>query len=263
MRKGVLVQDAFGPSIEGPADEIVMQAWEATTPGESVKLARKALSIDLNAIDAYNILGIHAASLAERIALFREACLIGEELFAPLLDDEDMAWWGFMGTRPWMRAQHNLGLALIEAQDLDGATSVLKFLILLNQNDNQGIRYLLLQICAETGNYDDCRILFGIYPDDSSIEFPATRLLIELSKPKPRKKLTPLLAEIDSSNSHLLAALKKAAKSGKWPAPSRSDYVTLGSKQQANDYVATFKGAWSRHPRILENFLAIPEIQTL
>jgi len=263
MRKGKLVQDAFGPCIEGPADSILIEAWEAATPAQMTKLARKALSIDLNALDAYNILGIHAPTLAEKIALFREATLIGEELFAPLMDDDEMAWWGFMGTRPWMRAQNNLGLALLEAQDLEGATSVFKFLLALNENDNQGIRYLLLKVCAETGNYDDCRILFGIYPDDSSIEFPATKLLIELSKPKPSKKLTSLLAEIDASNPHLLGALKKAAKSGKWPVPSRADYVTYASKQQANGYLAEFKGAWMRKPKILENFLAIPEIQTL
>lgn len=263
MRQGKLVQDAFGPSIEGPADEILIDAWDAETPAQMVKLARKALSIDLNAIDAYNILGIHAASLAEKIALFREACLIGEDLFAPLLDDEDMAWWGFIGTRPWMRAQHNLGLALLEAEDLDGAAQIFKFLIALNENDNQGIRYLLLRICAETGNYDDCRNLFGIYTEDFSIEFPATKLLIELSKAKPKKDLSPLLGEIAASNSHLLAALKKAATSGKWPAKTRSDYITLGSKQHASSYLAEFKNAWTRKPRILANYLALPDIQTL
>ncbi|MEP3436127.1 MAG: hypothetical protein ABJN75_05005 [Hoeflea sp.] len=263
MRKGKLVEDGFGPSIEGPAENIIIEAWEAGTPAQRVKLARKALSVDLNAIDAYNILGIHAPTLAEKIALFREATVIGEQLFAPLLDDEEMEWWGFIGTRPWMRAQHNLGLALLEAQDLDGAISVFKFLIALNQNDNQGIRYLLLRISAETGNYDDCRILFGIYPDDFSIEFPATKLLIEMSKAKPKKNLAALLTDIKESNAHLLACLKKAATSGKWPAPSKADYVQLGSKQHAHGYLAEFENAWTRKPRILENFLALPDIQTL
>lgn len=263
MRKGKLVQDAFGPSIEGPADEIVSDAWEASTPAQMVKLARKALAIDLNALDAYNILGIHAPSLAERIAVFREAVRIGDELFAPLLDDDEMAWWGYIGTRPWMRAQHNLGLALLEAQDLDAAISVFKSLIALNENDNQGIRYLLLRICAETGNYDDCKILFGIYADDFSIEFPATKLLVEMSKAKPKKNLAPLLGDIMRSNPYLLAALKKAATSGKWPTPSRSEYLQLGSKQQANSYLTEFQEAWTRQPRILENLLALPAVQTL
>lgn len=263
MRKGKLVQDGFGPCIEGPADETVLEAWDASTPAQKVKLARKALSIDLNAIDAYNILGIHAASLAEKIALFREACLIGEDLFEPLLDDEEMAWWSFIGTRPWMRAQHNLGLALLEAQDPKTATLIFKSLIALNEDDNQGIRYLLLRICAEVGNYDDCRLMFDIYPGDFSLELPATKLLVELSKAKPKKNLVPLLAEVDASNPYVLAALKKAATSGKWPAPSRAEYVEMGSKAEANSYLAEFKLAWQRQPRILENLLALPDIQTL
>lgn len=104
MRKGTLSSTAFGPDIDSPADQLVNEAWEATTPAEQCKLARAALNQDLNAIDAYNILGIHAKTQAERIALFREAVIVGRELFGPIIGDEEMEWWGYMGTRPWMRA---------------------------------------------------------------------------------------------------------------------------------------------------------------
>lgn len=263
MRLGKLTNDMFGPSIEGPADGILIKAFEAETTAQRVKLARKALSMDINAIDAYNILGASAPTLAEQIAMFRQADVIGAELFAPLLDDEEMEWWGFMGTRPWMRARHNLGLALLEAEDSEGATAVFKSLLDLNQNDNQGIRYVLLSLFAKAGKYNDCKALFEIYPDDYSIEFPTTKLLIELSKPKPKKNLSKLLAEITDNNSHVLAALKKAAQTKKWPKPPRSDYVTLGSKEHAHIYLDEFKEAWMKKPRILENFLELPEIQSL
>jgi hypothetical protein len=263
MRRGKLVIDMFGPSIEGPADEIVTSAWEADTPAKRVKLARKALAIDLNAIDAYNILGIHAETLGEKIALFRQADAIGEELFASLLDDEEMAWWGFIGTRPWMRARHNFGLALLEAQDFGGATTVLKSLIALNPNDNQGVRYVLLRIFAETGNDTDCRVLFDLFPDDGSIEFPSTKLLVELAKAKPRKVPEQMLADITASNPHFLSGLKRAATTGKWPPRPTAEMIAFGSKQQANLCLSEFRGAWTRTPRILERFLAIPSIASL
>ena len=263
MRKGKLVDDMFGPSIEGPADEIVSDAWDAGTPAKMVKLARKALDIDLNAIDAYVILGLHAATLAERIALLREAERIGERLFAPHLGDPDMHWWGFIGTRPWMRARHNLGLALLEAGDVDGAIDAFETLIHLNQNDNQGIRYLLLKLYAETGRYDECTILFERYQDDSLIEFPSTRLLIELDKTRPKKNQQKLLAEIDESNPHFLGMLKRAAVTGKWPAMAQPDFIAFGSAQQAELCIGEFRQAWTRKPRILENFLSIPEIASL
>lgn len=255
LRQGKLVQDMFGPAIEGPADDIVNDAWDAKSPAARVKLARKALSIDLNAIDAYNILGIYAPTVAEKIALFGAAVDVGGELFAPLLESEDMAWWGFMGTRPWMRAQQNLGLAFIEAGDTDYAIEVFEQLLLLNPNDNQGIRYLLLQLFAETGNEDDCKALFDIYPDDGSVEFPATRLLFELSRPKPRKNLGKLFEDVRAANAFVLPMLKLAA-SGKWPPRDQSDYVALGSQEQAAIYLTEFKPAWLRHPRIFTNLLA-------
>lgn len=180
MRKGKYVgRSVFGPEIEGPADEIVNDAWETEEPAQRIKLARKALAIDLNAIDAYNILGIHAPTLAERISILREAVRIGEMLFAPVLNDAEMTWWGFIGTRPWMRAQHSLGLALLEAGDHDEAASLFKRMLILNPNDNQGIRILLLMIAADATDYSQCRILFADYEEDNSIEFAATKLLVD------------------------------------------------------------------------------------
>ncbi|TCM58165.1 hypothetical protein C8J36_10163 [Rhizobium sp. PP-F2F-G48] len=54
--------------------------------------------------------------------------VFSDDMFGPGIDspaDEvvnDAGWWGFLGTRPWMRAQHNLGLALIAAGDHSDAT---------------------------------------------------------------------------------------------------------------------------------------------
>lgn len=256
LRKGKLVDDAFGPSIGGPADEIVNDAWDAATPAARVKLARKALSIDVNAIDAYNILGIHAQTVAEKIALFGAAVDVGGELFAPLMEDEEMHWWGFMGTRPWMRAQHNLGLAFLEAGDIENALATFQGLIALNPNDNQGIRYLLLRLFAELGSEENCKKLFEFYPEDSSVEFPATRLLIELSRTKPKKNLGKLLDAVRESNAFVLPMLKLAA-SGKWPPDFGGDYIAVGSKEQAAIYLNEFRQAWLRHPRIFANLLAV------
>lgn len=255
MRQARFVREGiFGADIESPADEILIDAWDATTPAQRVKLARKALSVDLDAIDAYNILGIHAASAPEAIALFREAAAIGERLFAPAFGDEDMVWWSYMGTRPWMRAQHNLGLALVSAGDRDGAVAVFKRLLALNPNDNQGIRTLLLQLAAETGDYGSCRILLADYPEDVSIEFVATALLLDLAG-KRKIDFKKHFEAIAESNVHLLPLLATAAKSNRWPRASDSDYVTWGGKDAAAVYLHHFKAAWQRNPKFLAGFL--------
>lgn len=255
MRNARFVSEGiFGPDIESPADGILNDAWDATTPAQMVKLARKALAIDLDAIDAYNILGIHAASTPEAIALFREAATIGERLFAPVFQDEDMVWWSSVGTRPWMRAQHNLGLALLSAGDRDGAVAVFKRLLALNPDDNQGIRTLLLQVAAETGDYGSCRILLADYAEDGSIEFVATGLLIDLAV-KRKIDFKAHFETITASNPHLLPLLATAAKSNRWPRATPADYVTWGGKDAAALYLHQFKAAWQRNPKFLASFL--------
>lgn len=253
MRKAKYTNDVFGADITSPADDIINDAWDAETATKRVKLARKALAVDLNVIDAYNILGIHAETHAERIALFREATLIGQRLFEPVLNDKEMAWWGFMGTRPWMRAQHNLGLALMEAGDREEASAVFKYLLALNPNDNQGIRMLLLKLMAEAEDYGGCKILFAEYADESSIEFAVTRLLIDIAT-KRKIDFAKEFSAIEESNKYVLPMIMSAATAGKWPKPPKIDMVAWGSKQEAALYLNEFKAAWQCKPKLLRDF---------
>lgn len=254
MRKGKYAREGiFGPEIDSPADELINDAWDASTPAQRIKLARAALEIDLNAIDAYNILGMHAASYAERIAIFREAVRIGERLFQPAFDEPDMAWWGFMGTRPWMRAQHNLGLALMGVGDREEAATVFQRLLALNPNDNQGIRILLLKIATESGDYDACKVLFASYEDDSSTDFITTKLLVDLAT-KKKVNFGHHFQAIEQTNKHILPLLVLAAN-GKWGKSPNVDMVAWGSKEEAAIYLHEFKAAWLRKPKLLSDFL--------
>lgn len=256
QRKAKFVDQMFGPDIDSPAEPLMTEAWEAEKPAERVKLARQALNVDADAIDAYNILGIHAATHAESVALFREAVRIGERLFKPVLDDPEMEWWGFLGTRPWMRAQHNLGLALLNLGDRQDAIAVFARLLSLNPNDNQGIRDVLLKLYCETGDFSACREILQTYAEDGSITFTATALLVDLAT---RKKIdfAKHFQAIRNSNEFALPMLVLAAREGKWP-PSpklQEGYVQLGSKVEAALYVCEFREAWEKKQKVLPAFL--------
>ncbi|HXU57150.1 MAG TPA: hypothetical protein VN710_00300, partial [Verrucomicrobiae bacterium] len=71
--------------IAAKAQELIYDAWDAGTPGVRLKYARKALTIDSRAIDAFVLLALHAATSPERIALLREAQRIGSVVWAPML----------------------------------------------------------------------------------------------------------------------------------------------------------------------------------
>ena len=253
-RKATYEDGVFGPDLNSPAEDLVNDAWDATTPAKQVKLARAALEVDLDAIDAYNILGLNASTLAEAIALYREATRIGERLFKPALDDPETAWWGFIGTRPWMRAMHNLGLSLMEAGDQEEAALTFERLLALNPNDNQGIRYLLLRVYAEAGDYKQCKRLFSQYKDEGAITFTATQLLVDLAT-KETVDAERHFARINGTNTHFLTLLAFAARKDRWPPPMATEFITYGSKEEAAIYLGEFKHAWLKQPKILAGFL--------
>ncbi|MDQ0455183.1 tetratricopeptide repeat protein [Rhizobium paknamense] len=256
VRKAKFVDQAFGPDIDSPADPLLIEAWDAERPSEQVKLARAALNVDADAIDAYNLLGIHAGTHAESVALFREAVRIGERLFKPVLTDPEMEWWGYLGTRPWMRAQHNLGLALMQLEDWQDAIAVFQRLLDLNPNDNQGIRYVLLQLYCRTGDFAGCRPILETYSEDGSVTFPATALLVDLAT---RKKIdfAKHFQAIRDSNEYALPMLALAAREGKWPPMPKlpGGYVEMGGKAEAALYLREFREAWERRAKVLPAFL--------
>ena len=57
--------------------------------------------------------------------------------------------WGFLETRPYMRARAGLAGALLKLGDVDGAIDHFRDMLRLNPNDNQGIRYLCSAACSD------------------------------------------------------------------------------------------------------------------
>ena len=59
-------------------------------------------------------------------------------------EEYDGHFWGFLETRPYMRARHGLALTLLKLGEEAVAMEHFRVMLKLNPNDNQGIRYLLL-----------------------------------------------------------------------------------------------------------------------
>lgn len=245
MRKTILANDLivespFGPCAESPAEDIVSDAWEADTPVKQCRLARKALENDIRCIDAYLLLAIHAETLAENLALLKEAVSVGDSLWAPYMKRKDMVWWGFIGTRPYMRALHNLGLALEDAGQQPEAEKLYRKLIRLNPNDNQGIRCLLLRMYSTSGRIEDCRKLLRKYRKDYHLEFFLAALWLDLSD---NRDVSKRIAEINERNAFVLPRLTRYLESGNWPHASPSA-IRVGGEDEADCYAVEFQDAW-------------------
>lgn len=246
MRHGRIEDGFMGPAVHTEGDEHVNAAWEAETKAKRQSLARKALKADADNIDAYVILGLEAATLAESIALFHEAVRVGERLWADWLDEPEMHWWGFVGTRPWMRAMHNLALALEEAGDTEEAEAHYRRLLQLNPGDNQGIRALLIRCLMDKPRIGELRALLKEYAEDDMIEAVMARLWLALRG--KRADMARLGPPVEERNEHVLPML-----AGRFPENvDRSPFgIMLGGPDEAAEYADQFGAIWARSPKAL------------
>ena len=252
MTKGVLADGMFGPAVEGPAEEMIIEAWEAKTPAQTRKKARKALELDPDCIDAHVLLAHYAETDAEAAALLRAAVDAGDRVWKDLLKDKEMEWWGFIGTRPYMRAMHELGMVLERLQRKDEATVLYKKLLRLNKNDNQGIRCLLIGIYMADNNQSECEKIVKKYKDDYQLESQMAVLWLQLLKGESPDKQ---IEQVEEHNQHVLPLLKTGLMTGKWPNPPAADWIAMGSEEEASSYLAHFSDAWNINAAAAQAFV--------
>ena len=240
MRHGKLEDSFMGPAIYCEGEEHIEAAWEADTDAKRASAARRALKKDLDNIDGYILLSHGAKTLAERIALLAEAVRVGDRLWAPLLDEPEMEWWGFVGTRPYMRALHELALAREEAGDTDEAEALYRRLLQLNPNDNQGVRALLIRRLMARGRVGDLRALLKVYKDDMLLEPVMAELWLALRrKDADMARLGP---DIEARNPHVLPALAGEALPDD---PDASPFgIAMGGPEEAAIYAEDFAAFW-------------------
>jgi tetratricopeptide (TPR) repeat protein len=142
------------------AQAMVYEAYEQPTKAKRVACARKALAISPYCADAYVILAQHAATPAEAVHLYTQGVEAGRTALGPHgFDEYEGEFWGFLETRPYMRARAGLAMALLRMGQTDAAMGHLGDMLRLNPNDNQGLRYILLGCLMEKNDLEGARDL--------------------------------------------------------------------------------------------------------
>jgi len=153
------------------AQEIMYDAWSEPRRKRRLKLARQALRVSQDCADAYVLLGEEAGSLEEAREMFEKGVAAGERSLGSLLDEGAGSFWSLVETRPYMRAHLGLAQVLWELGEREKAVEHYRELLRLNPNDNQGVRYLLLDALLVLGLDDDAGELLERYSDDHSVEW--------------------------------------------------------------------------------------------
>jgi tetratricopeptide (TPR) repeat protein len=229
------------------AQEVMYEAWDQTSPRARVALAHKALTISPLCADAYVLLAQEAAhSVEEALEYYRKGVEAGVQALGPKGFKEYAGhFWGFLETRPYMRARAGQAATLSALGEVDAAISNYRDMLELNPNDNQGIRYELASCLMKSGDTEALKKLLDQYDEDGCALWLYTRALIAFRENKAGdKKPQELATKAWKANRHVPAALAgtKKVKS------STNGYLTMGGEDEAAHYVAEWGFDWLATP---------------
>jgi tetratricopeptide (TPR) repeat protein len=222
------------------AEEVIDRGWESRGV-QRTRLAQKALTLWPDAADAYVLLASTAKDPEEVRRLYEQGMAAGERALGPEeFARKHGAFWGWLETRPYMRARHGLAVTLWALGEHEAAIAHLWAMLELNPNDNQGLRDLLACWLLTVGDDAGVARLLALYPQESSAVWAYTRALHAYRQKGPTAQTTNLLRKALVVNSHVPAYLL-----GRKPLPRRLPaFISPGEASEAISYAAEATDAW-------------------
>lgn len=235
-------------SKEEQAADLLYSAWDEQNPQRRIKLAQDALKLQPESGDAYNILAECATSPKEVLYLYKQGMLVEEKRLGKDFFEENKGYfWGYMPTRPYMRAKLGYADVCAEMDNMSEAIRHYNELLELNPNDNQGVRDRLLTAYLETEKWKEAELLLKQYEEDISAAFNYSRILAEFGLNGITPKLKSLIKEAVKQNPFVPPYLQgKKRLPGNMP-----QYVGFGDESEAISYAATNQHLWVAKPELL------------
>lgn len=198
------------------AYEILEEAQNAKNEKEALRLAKEAYEKSSECFDAILFQcdleenGIKRMKLLDNGLEFEKNRLIKEKYF----DKENIGhFYGVFKTRPYIRGLATKAEYLLEEGKLHQASNICKEVLRLNENDNLGVRYLLMAIYAILEEEKDILDLYKKYPEeDLEMLFPLFAIYYKIGNDKKAKEY---LNRINKANPHFIKFFKGTIKQNK------------------------------------------------
>lgn len=227
-------------SKQDTAQDLIYEAFEAREQ-KRYELAKKALELNPNHADAYNLLAEVAESPQAATHLFKKGMEAGEkELGKKFFKENSGYFWGLIETRPFMRAKFNYAGAMHEEGYLAEAIKQYQELLTLNPNDSQGVRYSLFVAYLEQKDLKKAKQLLKKYPEETA-QGAYNELLIELLEKGFTAKAAMLKNKAIKENDHVIGYLTGKSKKPK----HIPDSYSWGDKNEAIVYVHQHGHLWA------------------
>jgi tetratricopeptide (TPR) repeat protein len=224
------------------AQELIFDAWDSADRRKRLALAKKALALSPLCADAYMLLAQESAQgLDEAIDLYRQGVAAGEKALGKRVFRDDVGhFWGLLETRPYMRARQALAEALWKKGEKDEAVTHYQDMLRLNPNDNQGIRYLLIDWLLELGRDAETAALIKRYKNDGAASWSWSRALLAFRQNGESREAGAALAAAMRNNKYIAPLLLGETKMPR----QLPDCYSWGGKDEAVLYVQHAGSAW-------------------
>lgn len=189
------------------ADMYYYDALEASTEADFRQNLQRALAL-------------HPKHISSRLLLLEERSAIEQFVNLPeLLEDAEQelgkkfnelkgAFWGFSETRPYMRVRYAFANLLSAYGRTELAISHWQEMLLLNPNDNQGVRYDLAAAYLLENDLKAFQKLYASYIDEQSAHWAWYRVFYGVLGEEPEIRLEPLLKDAQEKNPYMMPLLK-------------------------------------------------------
>lgn len=228
------------------AQDIVYDAWEAGGRRGRISLAKEALDLSDLCADAWVILAEETADIVEARELFERAVAAGEEAvrleFGPdALTEHAGYFWKILHTRPYMRALADLSGCMWGMGEKEESVALLREMLRLNPNDNQGMRSPLVFRLFCLGDLDGVEDLLETYREPMLGEWGWNMALLLFRRDGDSARAASALDDAFETNPFVPGLLTGARR---MPA-SMPEYYSPGSLEEAVFYVFLNAGSWS------------------
>jgi tetratricopeptide (TPR) repeat protein len=223
------------------AQDLVYEAYELPPPNAKAYI-EKALALDPDCIDAYEFLGNTAPTMKFAMTNFEKGIAIGRRIFGgDYLEENIGSFWRIVETRSFMRCLQAFSDCLIEQGKVKDAVAILEEMIVLNPNDNQGVRDQLKLFLIYL-NEDEKYLKYNEMFKDDIFAYALFNEALFAFKTE---------GETENSNQKLFKALNQ----NKFVAPKllskkpiflETSTFSMGDENEANYYASFAQKVWTR-----------------
>jgi tetratricopeptide (TPR) repeat protein len=232
------------------AQELMYKTWDEQNPAKRLAIAHKALKESENCADAYVLLAEEEAdSLKHSFEYFQKGVDAGERALGQKFFLENTGnFWVLLETRPYMRALEGKASSLWKLKRKKESLKAYQEMLHLNPNDNQGIRYVLVDLLLSLNREADLEKLVRQYKGDCSAVWLFTEALLGFRKSGASTIANRKLIKALKENQHVPNFLI-----GKKRIPGRLPVsLCWGEESEAVDYAANHLNYWRSTPGAIE-----------